>query len=205
MLPYLICLLLEPFCTTILFVEPCFIIIIPFFYGILDLISASLIAPVKRDCDENNNNATSTKKETEMCSLPSKPPPPPASTSSTDESQEKESDDEKLKPKQMVGLFPMDLRSELKKRIGGGNVGLKKSSTNVDIFNNRKPVLDVPKLNRVSPLKPSDLLKSIKEKQLQRKEAEENTTDENAQENLSFKEKLKLIERSSSKSLVNPL
>lgn len=141
-----------------------------------------------------------------MSLLPSKPPPPPpASTSSTDESQEKESDDEKMKPKQMVGLFPMDLRSELKKRIGGGNVGLKKSSTNVDIFNNRKPVLDVPKLNRVSPMKPSDLLKSIKEKQLQRKEAEENNTDENAQENLSFKEKLKLIERSSSKSLVNPL
>ena len=160
---------------------------------------------MKRDCDENNNNATK-KKET-VLPLPSKPPPspPPASTSSTDESQEKESDDEKMKPKQMVGLFPMDLRSELKKRIGGGNVGLKKSSTNVDIFNNRKPVLDVPKLNRVSPMKPSDLLKSIKEKQLQRKEAEESKTEENEQENLSFKEKLKLIERSSSKSLVNPL
>lgn len=45
---------------------------------------------------------------------------------------------EKIKPKQMVGLFPLDLRSELKLRCSGksGN-NLKKSITKVDVpYNN---------------------------------------------------------------------
>jgi hypothetical protein len=83
--------------------------------------------------------------------------------------------------------------------VGGGKAGfsLKKSSTNVDIL---KPSDPIPiKL----PTRPTDLLKSIQEKEIRRKT--DDSDDEGGTENLSFKEKLQLIERSSSKSLVNPL
>jgi hypothetical protein len=103
----------------------------------------------------------------------------------------------------MVGLFPLDLRSELKQRIGGGKAGfaLKKSSTNVDVSGgslNRKQ--EVVRTSVPIPIK-NDLVRT-----LNKKKSEESDDDEDAGvENLSFKEKLQLIERSSSRSLVNPL
>lgn len=105
----------------------------------------------------------------------------------------------------MVGLFPLDLRSELnsklKQRIGGGKVGfaLKKSSTNVDVW---KQEVVATTSSAPIPIKSNDLLRSVKKKIVDRGDDE----DEDAGvENLSFKEKLQLIERSSSRSLVNPL
>lgn len=103
----------------------------------------------------------------------------------------------------MVGLFPLDLRSELKQRIGGGLAGfaLKKSSTNVDVSRgnlNRKQ--EVVTSSVPIPIK-NDLVRTLK-----KKKSEDSDDDEDAGvENLSFKEKLQLIERSSSRSLVNPL
>jgi hypothetical protein len=167
------------------------------FWFVVDLINASLIGPDKRKCDENNNSNSNKPAATDN---------EEAKTSSqNDESSEKV---EKIKPKQMVGLFPLDLRSELKSRVGG-KVGfsLKKSSTNVDIFEKKKTQSDpIPiKLPKIKSNRPSDLLKSIQESQMRRKVQDDSDEDEGGQEKLSFKEKLQLIERSSSKSLVNPL
>lgn len=88
------------------------------------------------------------------------------------------------KPKGLAGPFPFDLASELKKRVSGSaKFALKPSSSNVDIFNKGKSKIDVETFRR-----------------------KDNDDDAGAgQENLSFKDKLKLIERSSSKILVNPL
>lgn len=154
-------------------------------FGFVDLISATLNIPDKRKCDENNNAATDEEAK---------------SSTQADDNDEKA---EKIKPKQMVGLFPLDLRSELQQRVGG-KVGfsLKKSSTNVDIFE-KKTIQSDPiaiKLPDMKSNRPSELLKS----QMRRK-VQDDSDDEGGQEKLSFKEKLQLIERSSSKSLVNPL
>lgn len=115
---------------------------------------------------------------------------------------------EKFKPKQMVGLFPLDLRSELKNRIGGGKAGfsLKKSTTNVDIgIRNRERSEPVPiKLPGLKSGLPTDLLKQTHQNEL-RKRMQEDSDEDDGQEKLSFKEKLQLIERSSSKIRVNPL
>ena len=159
------------------------------FCGFVDLISATLNIPDKRKCDENNNAATDEEAK---------------SSTQADDSEEKA---EKIKPKQMVGLFPLNLRSELQQRVGG-KVGfsLKKSSTNVDIFE-KKTIQSDPiaiKLPDMKSNRPSELLKSIQESQMRRK-VQDDSDDEGGQEKLSFKEKLQLIERSSSKSLVNPL
>jgi hypothetical protein len=162
------------------------------FWLIVDLISASLIAPDKRKCDENNNSSKSVTDEEAK------------SSTQTDDNDEKA---EKIKPKQMVGLFPLDLRSELKNRVGGkGGFSLKKSSTNVDIFDKKTTQSDpiAIKLPEIKSNRPSDLLKSIQESKMRRK-VQNDSDDEGGTENLSFKEKLQLIERSSSKSLVNPL
>ena len=152
----------------------------------VDLISATLNIPDKRKCDENNNAATDEEAK---------------SSTQADDSDEKA----KTKPKQMVGLFPLDLRSELQQRVGG-KVGfsLKKSSTNVDIFEKKKTQSDpiAIKLPDVKPNRPSEL--PIQDSQMRRK-VQDDSDDEGGQEKLSFKEKLQLIERSSSKSLVNPL
>ncbi|CRL08353.1 CLUMA_CG021256, isoform A [Clunio marinus] len=162
--------------------------------NIRDLISASLIAPDKRKCDDNNDNIA-TKTDMEQPS------------SKDEETNEENTDTNKIKPKQMVGLFPLDLRSELKLRVGGGKAGfsLKKSTTNVDIFD-KKPKSDpIPiKLPEAKINRPSDLLKSLQEKQSQKTVAKDDSDDEGGQENLSFKEKLQLIERSSSKNLITP-
>lgn len=164
-------------------------------FGFVDLISASLIGPDKRKCDENNNSSKPAAAADEEAK---------SSSSQNDDSDEKV---EKVKPKQMVGLFPLDLRSELKQRVGGkGGFSLKKSSTNIDIFEKKKTESDpIPiKLPEMKTNRPSDLLKSIQESQMRRK-VQDDSDDEGGQEKLSFKEKLQLIERSSSKSLVNPL
>lgn len=126
------------------------------------------------------------------------------SSTQTDDSDEKV---EKIKPKQMVGLFPLDLRSELKQRVGGkSGFSLKKSSTNVDIFEKKKTQSDpiAIKLPEIKTNRPSDLPKSIQVSQMRGK-VQDDSDDEGGQENLSFKEKLQLIERNSSKSLINPL
>ena len=105
----------------------------------------------------------------------------------------------------MVGLFPLDLRSELKQRcVGGGIAGfaLKKSSTNIDIGIKKSDPIPIA---AVAPCNPSDLLKSIKQRELKSKLQKDDSDDEDGVENLSFKEKLQLIERSSSRNLVNPL
>lgn len=153
---------------------------------VLDLISASLKAPEKRECDENNNNNNND----------DEPKPP-----KDDESDEKV---EKVKPKKMVGLFPLDLRSELKNRLGGGGFNLKKSTTNVDIFSKKsEPIaIKLPELPKAG--KPSDLRKSMQVMEISKK-VENDSDDEGGMEKLSFKEKLQLIERSSSRNLVNPL
>lgn len=96
---------------------------------------------------------------------------------------EKPTDDDKPelnKPKGLVGLFPLDLASELRKRVGGSaKFALRPSSSNIDILGKGK-------------------LTSREDVKLPPDNADE------GQENLSFKDKLKLIERSSSKILVNP-
>jgi hypothetical protein len=161
------------------------------FWLLVDLISASLIAPDKRKCDEIKSTSNSVTDEEAK------------SSTQTDDNDEKV---EKIKPKQkqMVGLFPLDLRSELKQRVGGkGGFSLKKSTTNVDIFEKKTqsdPIAIKPPV--IKSNRPSDLLKSTQENQMRRKD---DSDDEGGTENLSFKEKLQLIERSSSKSLVNPL
>lgn len=160
--------------------------------GFVDLISASLKLPDKRECDENNNKDAKADVE--------QPP-------KIDEGDGDDEKIEKIKPKQMVGLFPLDLRSELKLRVGGkAGFSLKKSSTNVDVSNKNKEKSDpIPiKLQTRRSDKSNDLVKAIQENALQRK-SKDDSDDEGGQENLSFKEKLQLIERSSSKSLVNPL
>lgn len=161
-------------------------------FGFVDLISASLIGPDKRKCDENNNNSSK-----------------PAAVADEEAAKSSQNDDgdekvEKIMPKKMVGLFPLDLRSELKQRVGGkGGFSLKKSSTNVDVFEKKKTESDpIPiKLPEIKNNRPSDLLKSLQ----MRGKVHDDSDDEGGQEKLSFKEKLQLIERSSSKSLVNPL
>ena len=100
--------------------------------------------------------------------------------------------DAELKPTKL-GMMPFDLRSELKSKLGGG-FNLKKSSTNVDIFsnsNNRKVA------EKTAETSTSELLRSLRDKQGK-------IVDENGQENLSFKEKLKLIEKSSQLALLPP-
>lgn len=99
----------------------------------------------------------------------------------------------------MVGLFPLDLRSELKQRIGGGKVGfaLKKSSTNIDIRKKEATTSTIP-----IPIVKNDLLRSVNKKK-KSLDSEDDEDEDAAVENLSFKEKLQLIERSSSRSLVN--
>ena len=103
-------------------------------------------------------------------------------------------DDDDKKPNKLVGLMPFDLRSELKSKLGTkSGFNLKKSATNVDIFsnNNRTSIenktADATKTNITNT---SDLLKSLREKQ------GKISLEENGQENLSFREKLKLIEKS---------
>lgn len=164
----------------------------------VDLISASLIVQDKRKCDENNNNNKSI--QASNVDVTTEKPP-------QDDEVDEEKQPEKNKPKQMVGLFPLDLRSELKQRVGGkAGFSLKKSTTNVDIFSKKEQQSDpIPiKLPDARTSRPSDLLKSIQVLEI-RKKVQDDTDDEGGQENLSFKEKLQLIERSSSKNLVNPL
>lgn len=106
----------------------------------------------------------------------------------------------------MVGLFPLDLRSELKQRIGGGKAGfaLKKSSTNIDVRKQEVMTTTTTTTSAVPiPTIKNDLLRSVK---MRKQQSNDSDDDEDAGvENLSFKEKLQLIERSSSRSLVNPL
>lgn len=143
---------------------------------------------IERKCDDNNNRDTE-----------------PTETPTTDDGDAEKV--EKVKPKQMVGLFPLDLRSELKQRIGGGIAGfsLKKSVTNVDVLKNDRNETE-PISIRASQVisKPDDLLKSIGRRDISRK-VNDDSDDDGGMENLSFKEKLQLIERSSSKNLINPL
>lgn len=112
-----------------------------------------------------------------------------------------------FKPKQMVGLFPLDLRSELKNRLGGGKAGfsLKKSSTNVDIGIRNKERSFEPVPIKLPGFKASiDVPKSSQPIDIHKRVQEDSDEDEGGQEKLSFKEKLQLIERSSSRSFVNP-
>jgi hypothetical protein len=164
--------------------------------GLVDLISATLIAPSqsierrqKPECDENNNNSNSAS---------SVDAEKPSSVSINDDERDEKS--EKIKPKQMVGLFPLDLRSELKQRLGGGKVGfaLKKSSTSIDV---RKQ--EVVATSSVPIPIPNNNDLSAKKKKLI--DTDDNDNEDAGVENLSFKEKLQLIERSSSRSLINPL
>lgn len=113
---------------------------------------------------------------------------------------------ERVKTRQLVGLFPLDLRSELKQRVGGGKVGfsLKKSVTNVDVFNKDKQSSS-PISIKQRESKPSTLIKSNQSCEIRKEATEEESAEESGQEKLSFKEKLQMIERSSSRSLVNPL
>lgn len=165
---------------------------------LVDLISASLKVPDKRKCDENNNRASDATTEK----------PSQQAAAGDDDDEAEGTTTEKIKPKQMIGLFPLDLRSELKQRVGGkAGFSLKKSTTNVDIFSGKRELPSAPipiKLPDARTSRPSDLLKSIQVLEI-RKKAPDDSDDEGGQENLSFKEKLQLIERSSSKSLVNPL
>lgn len=154
----------------------------------------------KRKCDENNNDKKADEKK-----------PPTGDHEDTESKEETRKDEagsevvdeklEKIKPKQMIGLFPLDLRSELKNRVGGkAGFSLKKSTTNVDVLKVKSDPIPI-KL----PDRPTDLLKSLQAKDIKKKVANDDSDDEGGQENLSFKEKLQLIERSSSRSLVNPL
>lgn len=155
----------------------------------------------KPKCDINNNSG-----ESKAEAVVDKPPVE-AVVEKPPDGAEGDENAEKIKPKQMVGLFPLDLRSELKQRVGGGKGGfsLKKSVTNVDVFNkNKSPSAPIPIKLPVS--KPTDLLKSIRDREARKKSTQDgDSDDEGGQEKLSFKEKLQLIEKSSSRSLVNPL
>lgn len=178
----------------------------------------------KRQCDENNNsnNASSTATTVEKNAEKSSTLNTISSSGDIDDddgdtaavnvdnNECDEKSGEKIKPKQMVGLFPLDLRSELKKRVGGGKAGfaLKKSVTNVDMINNnsscsRSAAISIPMPRMIG--KPNDLLKSMQAIKLAKNDSVDDDDEEPGVENLSFKEKLKLIERSSSRSLiVNP-
>lgn len=168
-------------------------------FDFVDLISATLQATDKRKCDENNNDKKADDEK--------------KSPAADDERKSPKVDEEvfvpeekleKIKPKQMVGLFPLDLRSELKNRVGGkAGFSLKKSTTNVDVFKVKSDPIPI----RLPDRSPTDLLKTLQEKDIKKKIDNKNDErdDEGGQENLSFKEKLLLIERSSSRSLVNPL
>lgn len=160
----------------------------------VDLISASLVAPEKRKCDDNNNDDDEKSTKTVDEEKP------------TNDHADDDEKVEKTKPKQMVGFFPLDLRSELKQRVGGKTgFSLKKSSTNVDIFTKKTEPIPI-KLPELKTNRPSDLLKSIQQNDIRRKVQDDDSDDEGGgQEKLSFKEKLQLIERSSSRNLVNPL
>lgn len=105
-----------------------------------------------------------------------------------------------MKPKQMVGLFPLDLRSELKQRIGGGKAGfaLKKSSTNIDVSNKAH--------SEAIPLRISGKLNDLLNMETTKKSnCDDDDDDDAGVDKLSFKEKLQLIERSSSRNAVNLL
>lgn len=179
-------------------------------FGFLDLISSSLLLTPprhpesKRKCDENNNSNSASadaEKPSNRNDDGDGDDDDDVAIAADDESDEKS---EKIKPKQMVGLFPLDLRSELKKRVGGGKVGfaLKKSSTNIDVLKDDRKISDPITIAN----KPSDLLRSIRERELKVSQVKkDDSDDDDGVENLSFKEKLQLIERSSSKNLVNPL
>lgn len=162
--------------------------------GFVDLISASLLAPPdKHKCDENNNsNSTSSTSATDA----EKSSENAHNDSGVDDERDEKS--EKMKPKKMVGLFPLDLRSELKQRVGGGKAGfaLKKSSTNIDVSNNLVMSEPIPiGFGR----KPCDRPK------IEFKKKADSDDEDGGVENLSFKEKLQLIERSSSRNVVNQL
>lgn len=160
-------------------------------FDFVDLISASLQATDKRKCDENNNDKKADEKKTPTDDEEK----PPMDDEVVDEKPEK------IKPKPMVGLFPLDLRSELKNRVGGkAGFSLKKSTTNVDVIKMRSDPIPIR-----LPDRPTDLLKSLQSKDYRKKASNEDSDDEGGQEKLSFKEKLQLIERSSSRSLMNPL
>jgi hypothetical protein len=162
----------------------------------------------KHKCDENNSGNKSI-----QCTSSTDAEKPSSSscsinknddvTTADDEHDEKS---EKIKkPKQMVGLFPLDLRSELKQRVGGGKIGfaLKKSSTNADVIRDiRKSTEPIAIAN-----KSNDLLRAVQQREFCKQDSKDDSDDDETAgvENLSFKEKLLLIERSSSRSLVNPL
>lgn len=160
-------------------------------FDFVDLISASLQAIDKRESDENNNDRKADEKK-----------------SPTGDEEKQPKDDEvvdekleKIKPKQMVGLFPLDLRSELMNRVGGkAGFSLKKSTTNVDVLKVKSDPIPIR-----LPDRPTDLLKALQAKDIRKKTNNDDSDDEGGQEKLSFKEKLQLIERSSSRNLVNPL
>lgn len=174
---------------------------VTFHLSLVDLISASLLvqSPININnsikCDENNNSNSTSSTDAEK----------PSSVVLNDDDEKSE----KIKPKQMVGLFPLDLRSELKQRIGGGKSGfsLKKSSTNIDVVRKReeatttKPTTSVP----IPINNNNDLLRRSVMTINKKKSVDSDDDEDGGVENLSFKEKLQLIERSSSRSLVNPL
>jgi len=162
--------------------------------GFVDLISASLLAPPdKHKCDENNNsNSTSSTSATDA----EKSSENAHNDSGVDDERDEKS--EKIKPKKMVGLFPLDLRSELKQRVGGGKAGfaLKKSSTNIDVSNN---------LVMSEPISIGFGRMSCDRPKTEYKKKVDSDDEDGGVENLSFKEKLQLIERSSSRNVVNQL
>jgi hypothetical protein len=175
----------------------------------VDLISASLLVSPEqqqRKCDENNNSSSGASSSAAAADAEK------SSSSSVDNERADKPEEKMMKQhKPMVGLFPLDLRSELKQRVGGGRAGfaLKKSSTNIDVANNNSGNtrnLEKSDPIPIAPSRPADLLRKIQGLKLTKAESTEDDDDDDAGvENLSFKEKLQLIERSSSRSLVNPL
>lgn len=167
----------------------------------VDLISKSIGAVVKPTNDVNNNETTS-----ENC--PQLENQKLDSDENANETDNTDSDSTKSKPKQFVNPFPHDLRSELMQRIGGGaksGFQLKKSTTNVDIFSHSQ----FKKTNNVAITeenlrKPSDLLKSLREKRDTNDDNDSENNNSDGLENLSFKEKLKLIEQSSKNINLSP-
>ncbi|KAL7050581.1 hypothetical protein ACKWTF_004132 [Chironomus riparius] len=166
---------------------------------IRDLISASLLAtPDKHKCDENNNSNSTSSTSTATDAEKSSENAHKSTNNDSCVDDDRDEKSEKIKPKKMVGLFPLDLRSELKQRVGGGKSGfaLKKSSTHYDVSNNL--VMSEP-ISIGFGRKPCDRLKTeIKKK-------DDSDDEDGGVENLSFKEKLQLIERSSSRNAVNSL
>lgn len=148
-------------------------------------------------CDINNNEIKSnTLPQTEVTKSDSNE----NQDGNENENCEVENTGKKTKQKQFTNPLPFDLRLELKQKIDNSQkLGflLKKSSTNVDIFNkdlNSKRILKKPEET------PRDLLKSFNKK-IDSSDADSS----DALENLSFKEKLKLIEQSSKNSNRSPV